>query len=193
MTQAYPLQWPDGMPRTERRQQSQFKTSLEGALKNVRTALVTFGRDTNKPIKADTIVISSNVSLGVSAPADPGIALYFEWDDGQRCIAVDRYPKPAENLQAIFHILEARRVEARHGGISIVRQTFKGFLALPSPDGVDWRKILGFKPSEMVTPAAVDIAWRALADAAHPDKGGSHDAMAELNGARAAAKAAISG
>ena len=39
MTQAHPLHWPDGLPRTERRVTSQFKTSLAGALDNVRKSL----------------------------------------------------------------------------------------------------------------------------------------------------------
>jgi len=189
MTQAYPLQWPELMPRTERRVASPFRTGLNGALKNVRDSLVAFGRDSNKPIDPASIVISSNVTLGVEKPADPGVSLWFEWDDGQRCIAVDRYPTPQDNLQAIHHVLEARRVELRHGGIHIVRQTFKGFLALPAPDAVDWRKVLGFRPSEMVTPGAIDAAYRERAEKAHPDKpGGSEAEMARLNLARSAAK-----
>lgn len=192
MTQAFPLQWPDGMPRTERRQPSPFRTTLPGALKNVRGSLTAFGKDSGHPV--EEIVISSNVTLGVQNPGDPGVSLWFSWDDGQRCIAVDRYPKPEDNLQAIHHVLEARRTEMRHGGLHIVRQTFKGFLALPAPDAVDWRKVLGFKPAELVTPAAVDVAFRSRAADAHPDKqGGSDDKMAVLNAARAAAKAAIDG
>lgn len=194
MTQAFPLQWPDGMPRTKNRATSPFKTGLPGALKNVRASLVNFAKDSGRPVVAASIVISSNVSLGVYAPADPGVSLWFDWDDGQRCIAVDRYPKPEDNLQAIHHILEARRTEMRHGGIHIVRQTFKGFLALPAPDGIDWRKVLGFRPGEQVTPANIDMAFRSRADAAHPDKpGGSGEAMSILNAARAAAKAEVTG
>ena len=180
------------MPRTERRQPSPFRTTLDGALKNVRSSLVAFAKDSGKPVNPNTIVMSSNVTLGASAPADPGIALYFEWDDGMRCIAVDRYPKPADNLQAIHHILEARRVEMRHGGIHIVRQVFKGFLALPNPDAIDWRKVLGFRLDESVTPAKIEVAYRRLAAEAHPDReGGSAERMAEVNAARDAAKRAI--
>jgi curved DNA-binding protein CbpA len=73
----------------------------------------------------------------------------------------------------------------------VVRQTFKGFTALPAPPGrKDWREVLKLHGSGM-TPDAVDRAYRELATKAHPDRGGSTEAMAELNRARAEAKAAL--
>lgn len=186
MTQAHPLHWPDGLPRTERRVTSQFKTSLAGALDNVRKSLEAFGRDSGKAVAG--IVLSSNVTLGVPNPHDTGVAAWFVWDGEQRCIAVDRYPKVQDNLQAIHHIIEARRTEMRHGGLHIVRQTFKGFVALPAP--VDWRKVLGFE-SFTGTPSRekIDERYRILAAERHPDKaGGSEAAMAKLNVARDAAR-----
>lgn len=187
MTQAYPLQWPDGLARTERRVASQFKTQLTGALENVRKSLEAFGCDSGKAVAG--IVLSSNVTLGQNSPADPGVAAWFTWDGSQRCIAVDRYPKVQDNLQAIHHIIEARRTEMRHGGLHIVRQTFKGFVALPAPLGRrSWRGVLDL-PAGPITPTMIDAAYRAAAGRAHPDKGGTADAMAEVNAARDAAKA----
>jgi hypothetical protein len=188
MTQAYPLHWPDGLPRTERKVASQFKTQLNGALENVRKSIEAFGRDSGKPVSG--IVLSSNVTLGATSPTDSGVAAWFVWDGAQRCIAVDRYPKVQDNLQAIHHILEARRTEMRHGGLHIVRQTFKGFVALPAPAGAkEWREVLGL--SGQVTAAQIDAAYRERAATAHPDKGGSTEAMAALNRARAEARAAV--
>lgn len=191
MTQAYPLHWPDGLPRTAIRAASQFKTALTPALANVTKSLGAFGRDTGKEVAA--IVLSSNVTLGVATPSDPGVAAWFVWDGEQRCIAVDRYPKVQDNVQAIHLILEARRTEMRHGGLRIVRQTFKGFVALPAPAGArGWREVLGFMPAEPVTIADVDRAYRLLAQDRHPDKPkGSAEAMAELTAARAAAKVTL--
>lgn len=186
MTTAYPLHWPDGVPRTERRVSSQFKTGLAGALKNVQDSLRLFGQDSGKAVTG--VVLSSNVSLGESRPADPGIAVWFTWDGSQRCIAVDRYPKPEDNLQAIHHILEARRTEMRHGGLHIVRQTFRGFVALPAPTGAQsWWQVLGVKPT--ATSDEIDAAWREKMQTAHPDRGGSHDEAARLNRAREQGKA----
>lgn len=187
--EAYPLSWPDGLPRTERKATSQFKTGLSAALKNVRGALEAFGRDSSKSVS--DIIISSNVTLGQERPTDTGVAVWFTWDGAQRCIAVDRYPKVEDNLQAIYHVLEARRTEMRHGGLHIVRQTFKGFTALPAPPGQrPWREVLGLD-GQQVAIRDVDARYRQLAADAHPDKGGSTERMAELNRARTEAKAAL--
>jgi len=188
MTQAYPLHWPDGLPRTERKVASQFRTSLSAALKNVKGALEAFGRDSGKPVS--NIVLSSNVGgLDVESPKDTGVAAWFTWDGEQRCIAVDRYPKPEDNLQAIFHILEARRTEIRHGGLHIVRQTFKGFTALPAPE--HWTQVLGVSPN--ASAEEVNAAYRQRARSAHPDQGGNSDQMARLNFARDVAIRQIGG
>jgi hypothetical protein len=78
VTQVYPLQWPDFIPRSTCREQGKFKTTLAAVLANVRDSLRLFGSDSGKPV-AD-IVLSSNVSLGHEKPADPGIAVWFKWD-----------------------------------------------------------------------------------------------------------------
>lgn len=189
MIPAYPLHWPEGLPRTERKASSQFRSSLSAALKNVKSSLELFAKDSGKAVS--DIVLSSNVGgIDPGQIADTGVAAWFTWDGEQRCIAVDRYPKPEDNLQAIHHIIEARRTEVRHGGLHIVRQTFKGFTALPAPPGQrGWREVLGLKGA--VTVAQIDAAYRERAATAHPDKGGSSEAMAELNRARSEAKRAI--
>lgn len=189
MTAAYPLHWPDGLPRTERKAISQFKTQLNAALNNVRKSLEAFGRDSGKAVTG--IILSSNVTLGDNAPRDTGVAAWFAWDGEQRCIAVDRYPKVQDNLQAIHHIIEARRTEVRHGGLHIVRQTFKGFVALPAPAAGQWRTFFGFAATERVSLSEVEARFRHKAATAHPDKGGSETAMMELNAMRDAAKAAL--
>jgi len=186
---AFPLQWPADLPRTERKVSSQFRTSLSAALKNVKGSLELFAKDSGKAVTE--IVLSSNVGgLDLAPPSDPGVAAWFNWDGEQRCIAVDRYPKPEDNLQAIHHILEARRTEMRHGGLHIVRQTFKGFTALPAPD---WKRTLGLdQPGRIITREDIDAAYRARAKTAHPDKpGGSAEKMAALTSAKTMGLAAI--
>lgn len=191
MTTAYPLTWPHAIPRVDpnRRANSLFKTELMPALKNVQSSLRRFGEATGKAVS--NVVISSNYSLGVHNPEDPGVAVWFVWDGQERCIAVDRYPKLAHNLQAIHHVLEARVTEARHGGLRIVQQTFTGFLALPAPiemGGKTCWQILDIPP--YAPRERIEEAFRSLATTLHPDKGGSEADMAELNAARAAALAA---
>lgn len=190
MTTAYPLAWPPGFPRSQRRENGQFKTSLAGALKNVQDSLRKFGADSRKPVS--NVVLSSNVTLGVTRPADPGVAVWFTWDGLQVCIPVDRYATPEANLQAIHHILEARRVELRHGTLALVRATFQGFKALPAPTSRTWREVLGVT-GLTPTKETIETLYRDKAKRAHPDNGGSHEAMAELNAARDQALKEIGG
>lgn len=181
--QRYPLTWPETMPRTTNKVPSKFKTALSTALKNVNSSLSLFAGDSGK--RVENLVISSNVTLGVERPADPGVAVWLVWDGMQVCIAVDRYPKVEDNLQAIHHIVEARRTEMRHGGLHIVRATFRGFAALPAPKKKGWREVLGIAPGTRVTAAEIEQFFKLAAKKAHPDvPGGSHNAMSELNQAK---------
>lgn len=178
---AFPLTWPEGFPRSKNRESGRFQTTLPAALKNVQDSIRKFGQDSNKPVS--NITISSNVTLGAHRPTDPGVAIWFTWVNMQICIPVDRYNSVEANLQAIHHIVEARRTELRHGTLALVRATFTGFKALPAPD---WRSTL--KLSGQVTAEQVDAAYRQLAKSAHSDAGGSDQAMIALNAARDAAK-----
>jgi hypothetical protein len=178
---AYPLTWPESFPRAKWREQGKFKTALPAALKNVESSLRLFAGDSGK--KLEGLVLSSNVTLGMASPADPGVAVWFTWDGLGVCIAVDRYQTVASNLQAIHHIIEARRVELRHGTLALVRATFQGFRALPAPAAKrSWWDVLSL-PRD-ASRDDIKAAFRRLASAAHPDKGGSHDRMVELNAAQ---------
>lgn len=183
MISAHPLTWPPGWPRAKSREKGQFKTSLASALKNVESSLRLFGRDSLRPVSS--IVLSSNVALGISRPDDPGVAAWFVWDGEQVCIPVDRYSSVEANLQAIHHVIEARRVELRHGTLQLVKAAMQGFRALPAPPGESWREVLGFRPDTRVTVSDLDARYRKLAAERHPDKpGGSAEAMTSLNVAR---------
>lgn len=184
MTAAFPLSWPQGFPRASRRENSRLKTGLNAALRNVQGSLRLFGKDSGKSV-AD-VVLSSNVSLGSEKPSDPGVAVYFCWDGMQVCIPVDRYSTVEANLQAVHHIIEARRTELRHGSLALVRASFAGFTALPPP--AHWSTILGVP--QRATREQIDAAYKIKAKVAHPDAGGSGEAMAALNRAREDALAA---
>lgn len=184
MTQAYPLTWPDSWPRTARRSKSQFKTTLPGAIKNVQESLRRFATDSGR--KLENIVVSSNVTLMQSTPSDSGVAVYFTWDGLATCIAVDRYERIEENLQAIHHVIEAERTKLRHGGLNLVRAAFRGYAALPPPTGKSPWEILGVQPG--ATEQQIEAAFREKAKSAHPDAGGSVAAMQELTEARQRAK-----
>lgn len=183
MATAYPLHWPDLWPRTERPTTSQFRSSLNAALNNVQDSLKRFAVDSGK--KVENILISSNVTLGNMSPKESGVAVYFTWDGISTCIAVDRYQKIEDNLQAIHHCIEAERTKLRHGGINLVKAAFRGYAALPPPSGQSsrsWREVLELVGT--VNSQMIEDAFRRLAKVRHPDAGGSTIAMAELNAAR---------
>jgi len=175
VTQAYPLHWPFGMPRTERKAKSGFRSELSTAANNIVQSLRLFGKDSDKPV--ENLIVSSNVTLMTSRPRDGGVAVYFRWLGMDCCIAVDRYATPAENLQAIVHIVEAERTKLRHGGLNIVRASFRGFTALPPPKGPDgqlarpWWDALGL-PEGTRDMATIETRYRELVKAHHPDRGG---------------------
>lgn len=200
MTVAYPLQWPAGWPRTAsgHRKHGQFSVAdrkahyvgrkpvnIETAISRVRDELERFGlRD-----RGDMIV-STNLQVNLSGlprgnqgePTDPGVAVYWQTPKSRmRVIAVDAYFRVADNIAAIAATLEAMRAIERHGGAQVLERAFTGFAALPA-SGPSWWEVLGVSPA--ATEADIQAAYRAKAAKAHPDRGGSHAAMAELNNAR---------
>lgn len=181
MTQEFPLQWPKGWPRAKSRATSQFKATIYKALDNVNEELRRFAKDSGH--KISNVVISSNVSLTSQRPEDPGVAVYFSWDGMTTCIAVDRYSKVEDNLQAIYHCLEAERTKLRHGGIELVRAAFRGYAALPPPSASarKWYDVLGLTENHALEEC--ERSFKARARKAHPDNGGSADEMAALNAA----------
>lgn len=181
MTTAYPLTWPEHFKRSTRRERGAFKSTLASALKNVQKSTSLFAKDSGRPL--GQVVISSNVSLGAERPLDPGVAVWFVWDGLPVCIAVDRYDTVASNLQAIHHILEARRTELRHGTLELVRASFAGFKSLPPPPGAKhWSDTLGIARS--ASKDEIESAYKAKAKIAHPDRGGSNETMIALTKAR---------
>lgn len=204
MIAAYPLQWPEGWPRTKnyQRQHGRFSKKSRGSynesltvadgVERVLLELSRFG------IGRDDIVISTNVPTRLDglprsdqkAPADPGVAVYWRTRKGEhRVMAIDQYSKVADNLAAVAATLDAMRAIERHGGAQILDRAFTGFTALPSARAPrSWREVIGV-PTFETSIAEVRAVYRRRAMELHPDRpGGSHDAMTELNAALAAAE-----
>lgn len=186
MTEAFPLQWPAGKPRTVYPSGSMFGArSIDQATKLLQQEV--------KRLGGSSLVISSNTKLRLDGlpysnqaqPADRGVAVYFGLKGKQMCFACDRWDKVQDNIYAITKTIEALRGIERWGSGSMVEQAFTGFVALPAPK--DPHEILGVRPG--ATPDEIDAAYRQKAKAAHPDTpGGSVEAMQDLNEARAALK-----
>ena len=159
---------------------SAFKVEFGTAQRNVMTSLRLFAQDSGTKIE-DARITASVGLMDMNTPTDPGIAVWFIWDGDVRCIAVDRYLTVRENLQALHHVLEARRTEFRHAGIEMVRTTFRGFrAALPAPGAAHWATILGV--SQTATPDEINAAFKAKARELGAT--GNEAARTELNVAR---------
>lgn len=137
------------------------------------------------------VVVSTNVELRLdgtpysnrSAPSDPGAAVYFKLKGKPCVLACDKWNRVEDNLSAIARHIEALRGQERWG-VGSVEQAFAGYTALPpagSSAGASWWNVIGCAhdaPFEVVKDA-----YRTKAREAHPDNGGSHDAMVVLNAA----------
>ena len=113
-------------------------------------------------------------------PADVAVAFYFELDDEPHTLACDRWDRVEDNIAAIAAHIEALRGQERWG-VADLKQAFAGHVALPAPE--QWFQILGVSPN--ADRAAIDQAYREKMKTAHPDQGGSTEAAARLNRARA--------
>jgi hypothetical protein len=112
-------------------------------------------------------------------PADPGAAFFFELDGKPHLLACDRWDTTAGNITAIAAHIEALRGQERWG-VATLHEAFAGHVALPAPE--QWWQVLGLTAAAPVD--LIERRYRELAKHAHPDKGGSHAAMARLNAAR---------
>lgn len=183
--EAYPLHWPLNKPRTQgyRRENSRFETSFTRARDQLINEVKLMG--------GKSLVISTNINLrrdglplaGQRAPEDPGVAIYFTDKSGkQKCIACDRWRKVEDNLWAVAKAIDALRGIQRWGTGDMVEAAFAGFTALPAvPKKQQWFEVL--EVSRRADASAVQAQYRSLALRHHPDRGGSHQKMAELNAA----------
>lgn len=204
----FPLVWPTGWPRTPPhfRRRALFHStrsvySPDGASSRRQKETLSVG-DALERLTAElrrlavtSVVISSNLRVRQDGRPfaqqarnldDPGVAVYFHVKAAPRVLACDKWISAAENLAAVAGHIDAIRAQQRYG-VGSLDQVFAGYVALPPDASHDWRLILGFAIGTAVSRSMVDEAFRARARSAHPDAGGTHDDMARLSEARAAA------
>lgn len=187
---AFPLHWPMGRKRTEhyRRARAKFETSFAVARDELIAEVRRLGGrnliiSTNIPLRQDGLPYATYKKI-----EDEGVAVYFSYDGQPMSFACDRWDRVEHNMQAIVKTIDALRGIARWGTGDMMKAAFTGFTALPSPETKrTWREVLGLYSGERNL-EIVKAAYRRLASAAHPDKGGSHDAMTALNAALADAE-----
>ncbi len=184
MIEAYPLYWPDGWNRTphHERKLSRFTATFGRArddlLHEIELLRGTFYRGTD-PVLSTNIPLRKNglPYANCREPEDPGVAVYFEYNNKQMCFACDKYLKVWENMVAIKKTIEAIRGIERWGASDMMEKAFQGFVALP-PKDEDWRTVL--KVSEEATLDNCVTNYRFLRSKYHPDKGGNQDDFNKL-------------
>jgi hypothetical protein len=213
---SWPHHWP--RTRMHKRRDSKFakhsfgqiRDGLLAELRRMGVRRVTLTTDI--PVRADGLPYS-----GRREPDDPGAAVYFQWRGEPYVIACDNYRRVWENVKAIGKTVEAMRAIERHGASQLLERAVAGFSALPPGEGSNgesrpreaWWDVLGLasktvsgmggadlakiaaSPDHPLRPSLLGIAetmYRSKVKAAHPDRGGSTEAMTRLNGAIAQAR-----
>jgi hypothetical protein len=201
MTQAYPLQWPMGWPRTAPAERIDGKHRFKrgdwrGGYKflSMHEATALLAAEVERiGATPGSLIVSSNVALrldgmprsGQRTPDDPGVAVYFDRGGHPVEMARDAFLRPEDNVRSLTLAIEGLRTMERHGGAVMVERAFKGFTALPSPemagDAPDkaWWVVLGVE--QTCTRDEAHAAFRA----AVREAGGT---TVELNAAWAAAQ-----
>lgn len=186
MPSRYPLSWPAGVSRTtwQNRRKSQFDSdrTVPQATRALNDELARLG--------ASGVILSTNVELnsygdprgGRRAPDDPAAAVYFKLRGKDYCFPCDRWNRVPDNIYAIAKHIEAMRGQERWG-VGSIEQAFRGYQALHAPGHQKpWREVLGFHADDhTLNLESVEEGYRRLAKRAHPDAGGSHERMSELN------------
>jgi hypothetical protein len=184
---AYPLQWPVGWARTDRdeRRAAIYQVSFARARDDMMRSVRLLG--------GTDIVVSSNIALrrdgrpyaNQGEPVDPGIAVYWTQRNQPRVMACDCWRTTRDNIRAIGLAVDGLRAIDRAGASQILERAFVGFAALPASTPVirSWRAVLHLNGAAVTRGDILD-AFRRQLPFCHPDSGGSHDLMVELNRAR---------
>jgi len=214
----YPLQWPEGWPRTPyaNRKPSRFFYGFADALRSLLEELRLIGAanvviTSDLPIRADGLPRAA----GRGDVPDTGVAVWFTLNGQERVFPCDRWLTHAENIRAIALCVAAVRGIDRWGAGDVVNRAFQGFNALPAGEGSGprpWAEVLGMEipwPSTCEPSGRKLAIWEraksahaALMKAArathhsrmremHPDVGGDGDDARILNQQREAREAEL--
>lgn len=187
----YPLSWPTGWKRTPGHQRQRARFQSGGAALTVHKAITRLSGEVAR-LGARDEILSTNMQTrldglpysGQSEPTDPGVAVYFTLKGQARCLACDAWTRTADNIAAIAQHIDALRRIDRYG-VGTLDQAFAGYAPRLQAAPSEWNIVLGV--SRSASRAGIEEAFTRLAKTAHPDSGGSHDAMARLTEAKTAA------
>ena len=103
-----------------------------------------------------------------------------EWmmNGKQQVFKCNRFPTPEQNLRAIYLALDATRLAAQRG---ILEELAQIAVAMLPPGRIRRPAWDVLEIAEHASIGIAEAAWRVKAKTAHPDTGGTNEAMLELN------------
>jgi len=181
MTQAYPLEWPEGWRRTppHKRKDGRPQFQKRGAQRHASTTVNVTRQELTDELQwlgARNIILSTNVELRIDGkpyssrrnPDDPGIAVYFELDGDSMVMAQDAFERVPDNIRSMTLAISGMRQMQRHGVGTMLKRAFSGFTALPPPEQMSgiptpemWWEVLGV--AQNCPLAVAHGAYKALA------------------------------
>jgi hypothetical protein len=198
--QAYPLAWPAFRPRTTANKRRRGHFTKDGRAVTLAAAAGRVQAEVER-LGGRDLIISTNIEptlsgrprAGQAKPADAGVAVYFQLAGEPIALACDTFDDVAQNLGGLAGHIQATRTIERYG-VQKAIESLRAFMALPAPapGRKPWRQVLGLHPEQSVTVETIKTHFRHYAQRCHPDKGGSAEAMNELQAARDEALEAIS-
>lgn len=179
---AYPLYWPPSFRRLPPQARIQGKFG-DHSLDSVRSLL----QNELRLLRATGVVLSTNIPLRKDGnpmgqykpPSDPGVAVYFQRQKKNLCLACDAYTRVETNLYALVKTIEAMRGIERWRASDMLERMFTGFAALTMPARKQWWDVLGVEFDASVE--TIKDAYRKLAPTCHPDHGGDPVKWHELS------------
>ena len=197
----FPLDWPAHRPRTPPTQQRYGRFSTKVAPLTISQAYERALREVQRigglyPILSSSVPPRRDGSGPRSdlRPVDGevGVCLYFLLKGQPIALACDTYTAAEQNIAALAAHLEATRAIERYG-VASAAESLQAFIALPPPEKPrrKWWEVFGLM-RENASLEAVEALYRVKVRGAHPDKGGTTDAMQELAEALSEAKLELS-
>lgn len=150
------------------------------------TYSLTRGRSPAEPTGPKSVKSQSRTSWS-QTPEQATVTLVAHWPDSagrpDLVIKYNKQKRDVDNARVIFLVIESIRKNEVRGLGDVLRETYA---QLPPGEAQSVRKRPPHEVLEILpgSPLAVaEAAYKVKAQAAHPDRGGSNEAMAELNAA----------
>lgn len=191
----YPHIWPPGTRRNMKREPTKTQVSLARAADDLIYELIL--------LQATDIVISCDVQplsgfIGYpedyEQPIDPSAAVTFKLKGIEYVFTCSDWDTVTGNMRDIG-LAVAQKRSIRQRRCTSIEKEFVGYRAkkafVPNLDAArrsPWWRVLYVSQDAPLT--VIEAAYKSLSREYHPDQGGSHEAMAELNQAYSEAKMA---